>query len=52
MALLLSGALVQVSPQETKTKKKEKPVLTTRNKFYCNINALNPAERVRHKQLP
>jgi hypothetical protein len=50
-ALLSSGALVQASPQETKTKEKEKQVLTTQNKFYCNIKALNPAERVRHKQL-
>ena len=49
--LLTSGALVQASPQETKTKEGEKPVLTTQNKFYCNIKALNPAERVRHKQL-
>lgn len=50
-ALLLSAALVQASPQETKTKEKEKQVLTTQNKFYCNIKALNPAERERHKQL-
>jgi len=26
-------------------------VLTTQNKFYCNSKALDPAERVRHKQL-
>jgi len=50
-ALLSSGALMQASPQETKTKEKEKQVLTTQNKFYCNIKALNPAERTRHKQL-
>ena len=50
-ALLLSGVLVQASSQETKTKEKEKQVLTTQNKFYCNIKALNPAERERHKQL-
>jgi len=50
-ALLSSGALVQGSPQETKTNEKEKHALTTQNKFYCNIKALNPAERVRHKQL-
>jgi len=43
-ALLSSAALVQASLQETK-------VLTTQNKFYCNIKALNPAERERHKQL-
>jgi len=52
LAVLLStGALVKGSPQETKTKEKEKQVLTTQNKFYCNIKALNPAERERHRQL-
>lgn len=50
-ALLASGALVQASPQETKSKDKEKQVLTTQNKFYCNIKALNPVEREHHKQL-
>src|SRR5258707_13358695 len=50
-ALLASAALVQAAPQETKTKEKEKQVLTTQNKFYCNIKALNPAERERHRQL-
>ena len=50
-ALLSSGALMQASPQETKNKEKEKQVLTTQNKFYCNIKALNPAEREHHKQL-
>src|SRR6266446_6483034 len=49
VVLLSSSALVQASPQETK--EKEKQVLTTQNKFYCNVKALNPAERVRHKQL-
>ena len=48
--LLSSGALVQGSPHEMTTKEKEKQVLT-QNKFYCNIKALNPAERVHHKQL-
>ena len=49
VVLLSSSALVQASPQETK--EKEKQVLTTQNKFYCNVKALNPAERLRHKQL-
>ena len=26
-------------------------MLTTQNKFYCNFKALNPAERLRQKQL-
>ena len=51
VVLLSSGALVQASPQETKTTEKEKQVLMTQNKFYCNIKALNPAEREHHKQL-
>jgi uncharacterized protein HemX len=29
----------------------EKQVATTQSKFYCNIKALNSAERARHKQL-
>jgi len=31
--------------------RKREQVLTTQNKFYCNSKALDPAERVRHKQL-
>ena len=50
-ALLSGGALVQSSPQEMKSRAKEKQVLTTQNKFYCNIKALNPAERIRHREL-
>jgi len=50
-ALFSSGALVQSSPQEMKSRAKEKQVLTTQNKFYCNIKALNPAERIRHREL-
>lgn len=50
-ALLSSTVPMQASPQETTTKEKEKQVLTTQNKFYCNIKALNPAEREHHKQL-
>jgi hypothetical protein len=29
----------------------EKQSVTTQNKFYCNTNALTPAERAHHKQL-
>ena len=29
----------------------EKGAVTVQGKFYCNINALTPAERARHKQL-
>jgi len=31
--------------------KQEKQVTTTQSKFYCNLKALNPAERARQKQL-
>jgi len=52
LAVLLSSvAMVQASPQETRTREQEKQVLTTQNKFYCNIKALNPAQRADHKQL-
>ena len=50
-ALLSSGALVQSSVQETKSVEKEKQVLTTQKRFYCNIKALTPAERIRHREL-
>jgi hypothetical protein len=50
-ALLSTGALMQASPREATTKEKEKQVLTKENRFYCNIKALNPAERAHHKQL-
>jgi hypothetical protein len=29
----------------------EKPTAAVQSKFYCNIKALSPAERARHKQL-
>ncbi|HET8921602.1 MAG TPA: hypothetical protein VFN26_01250 [Candidatus Acidoferrum sp.] len=29
----------------------EKQAVTTQSKFYCNIKALTPAERARHKEL-
>ena len=30
---------------------KEKPLATTQSKFYCNLKALTPEERVHHKML-
>jgi hypothetical protein len=30
---------------------REKQVITTQSKFYCNTKALNPAERARHRAL-
>jgi len=43
-----SGLIAQNSPAFVN---EEKQVATTQSKFYCNIKALNPAERARHKQL-
>jgi hypothetical protein len=54
LALLLAGGAVGrlaalTSPVDTNT---EMQTMTTQgNKFYCNIKALNPVERARHKQL-
>lgn len=31
--------------------KVENPAMTTHSKFYCNMNALTPSERLAHKQL-
>jgi len=33
------------------TARQEKGVVTVQSKFYCNIKALTPAERVRHHEL-
>jgi hypothetical protein len=49
--VLANGAArlrAQDSPANTS---KEKPSMTTQSKFYCNIKALTPAERARHKEL-
>ncbi len=53
LALLMasSGAgrmQAQASSQPTNA---ESQTMTKQSQFYCNIKALNPAERARHKQL-
>jgi hypothetical protein len=53
LALLLAGGAVGrpdalASPVDTNT---ERQTMTTQSKFYCNIKALNPAERAHHKRL-
>ena len=53
LALLITGGeaaglVVQNSPARVN---QEKQVTTTQSKFYCNIKALTPEERARHKQL-
>jgi hypothetical protein len=53
LALLLAGngvsGLAAHNPVASATR--EKQVATTQNKFFCNIKALTPEERARHKQL-
>jgi hypothetical protein len=51
LLVLVNGAVslpAQDSPANTS---KEMPSVTTQSKFYCNIKALTPAERARHKEL-
>jgi hypothetical protein len=48
MANTAASLPAQDSPAKTN---KEGPVVTVEGKFYCNIKALTPAERERHKEL-
>jgi hypothetical protein len=53
LALLITGGeaaglVIQNAPARVN---QEKQVTTTQSKFYCNIKALTPEERARHKQL-
>jgi hypothetical protein len=51
VALTAVGA-PNVWAQELATKtSRESRTMTTQIRFYCNIKALNPTERARHKQL-
>jgi hypothetical protein len=43
MGLAAQGSAILVTP--------ERQVATVQSKFYCNIKALTPEERTRHKQL-
>jgi hypothetical protein len=52
MAALIAGGAPGIWAQEVSTQaSREAATMTTQTKFYCNIKALNPAERVHHKQL-
>jgi hypothetical protein len=44
----VGGSQAQSSPPKTSV---ESEKMTTQDKFYCNIKALNPAARKRHKEL-
>jgi hypothetical protein len=48
MANTAASLPAQDSPAKTS---KEGATVTTQNKFYCNIKALTPAEKARHKEL-
>jgi uncharacterized protein HemX len=50
--LVATGGAKGLTTQSTPTAgNAEKQMTTTQSKFYCNIKALTPEERVRHKQL-
>ena len=53
LALLVagSGAAGPAAQNAQTTGNTEKQMTTTQSKFYCNIKALTPEERARHKQL-
>src|SRR5271154_1035599 len=40
-----------IQGSQEKTKETDTGTMTTQNKFYCNVKALNAAEREHHKQL-
>jgi hypothetical protein len=50
--LVAANTAVNLRAQDAAAKaSKEGSSMTTQNKFYCNIKALTPAERARHKEL-
>ena len=53
LALLMGsgGAMGLAAQGSTFVVKPERQVATVQSKFYCNIKALTPEERARHKQL-
>lgn len=51
-SLALANAAMSLSAQSSRTKTStENQSVTTQSKFYCNMKALTPAERARHKEL-
>jgi len=53
LALVIAGGGVKelVAQSAPARANEEKQMVTTQSKFYCNIKALNPSQRARHKQL-
>jgi hypothetical protein len=51
-ALTMSGETASLGALDSaQAADQEKQIVTTQGKFYCNTNALTPAERAHHKQL-
>ena len=50
LAVLIAGGAAQADRTGLATHG-ERQAVTIQGQFYCNIKALNPAERARHKQL-
>lgn len=46
-----AGATVLTGRSTEESGKGARKMITTQNKFYCNIKALTPEERAHHKQL-
>jgi hypothetical protein len=51
LLLILAAVSVQPARAAKPQDNSEKRTMATQSKFYCNIKALNPAERAEHKQL-
>ena len=49
--VLMFGATARAFAQKGPDKREEKQLTEAQSKFYCNTKALNPTERVRHKEL-
>jgi hypothetical protein len=50
-ALTMGGETTSLGVIDSSRAEQEKQVLTTQGRFYCNVKALTPAERARHKQM-
>lgn len=50
-SIAVGGAAELAAQNSTITVNGERQAMTTQSRFYCNIKALTPAERARHKEL-
>jgi hypothetical protein len=51
MAICMAGGTAAGLPAQGSTVRPKMQTTTTQSKFYCNVKALTPEERARHKQL-